>query len=139
MNPLLFGLEVKDSKAPYVTAIFAYPRKTGDCMVEEIKAHGAIGFGVTSNDKQDLAPNKNGVSNIQSFFNGNKSLEVDFKRFSFDETKHIKRYVDYEYYKSKKSKIQKLFIEKNNPLSLLKTLMTMVMLWLKTVHLLFTK
>ena len=140
MNPLLFGLEVKDSKAPYVTAVFAYPkdenatingknertelrlipRKTGDYMVEEIKAHGAIGFGVTSNDKQDLAPNKNGVSNIQSFFNGNKSLEVDFKRFSFDETKHIKRYVDYEYYKSKKSKIQKLFIEKNNPLSLFK-------------------
>ena len=69
---------------------------------------------------QDLAPNNNGVSNIQTFFNGNKSLEIDFKRFSFDETKHIKRLIDYEYFKTKKSRIQKLFIEKNNTLSLYK-------------------
>ena len=140
INPLLFGMQVKDSKAPYVSAVFAYPKddnaiingknervelrlipqKTGDYTVEEITAHGTIGFGVVSNDKQDLAPNNNGVSNIQTFFNGNKSLEVDFKRFSFEETKHIKRYVDYEYFKNKRSKIQKLFIENNNPLSLYK-------------------
>ncbi|WP_458626973.1 M23 family metallopeptidase [Winogradskyella sp. PC D3.3] len=140
LNPLLFGLEVKDSKAPFVSAVFAYPKddnatingknervplrlipqKTGDYEVEEIKAYGNIGFGVTSYDKQDLAPNTNGVSNIQTFFNGNKSLEIDFKRISFEETKHIKRLVDYEYYISKKSRIQKLFIEKNNPLSIYK-------------------
>lgn len=141
MNPMLFGMKVKDTKPPYVTAVFAYPKdknatingknkrvnlrlipqQTGDYKVEKITAHGDIGFGVVSNDKQDLAPNNNGVSNIQTLFNGNKSLEVDFKRFSFDEAKHIKRYVDYEYFKSKKSKIQKLFIESNNPLSLFKT------------------
>ncbi len=140
MNPLLFGIEVEDSTAPYVTAVFAYPKdenaiingknervplrlipqKTDDYAVEKIKAYGNIGFGVTSNDKQDLAPNNNGVSNIQTFFNGNKSLEIDFKRISFDESKHIKRLVDYEYYVRKRSKIQKLFIEKNNPLSIYK-------------------
>ncbi|MFK7832672.1 MAG: M23 family metallopeptidase [Winogradskyella sp.] len=140
INPLLFGLEVKDSKAPYVTGVFAYPKDenatingknervelrlipqtTGDYEVEKITAHGNIGFGVIANDKQDLAPNTNGLWNIQTFFNGNKSLEVAFKRFSFDETKHIKRYVDYDHYKRKKSKIQKLFIEKNNALSLFK-------------------
>lgn len=140
LNPLLFGLQVKDSKAPYVSGVFAYPKdknaiingknervplrlvpqKTGDYEVEEISAYGNIGFGVVTFDKQDLAPNTNGVSNIQTFFNGNNSLEIDFKRISFDETKHIKRLVDYEYYQSKKTKIQKLFIEKNNPLSLYK-------------------
>ncbi len=140
MNPMLFGMQVKDTKAPYVTAVFAYPKdknaiingknervqlrlipqKHGDYEVEKISAYGNIGFGVSSNDKQDLAPNNNGVSNIQTFFNGNKSLEIDFKRFSFDETKHINRLVDYEYFKRKKSRIQKLFIEKNNPLSLYK-------------------
>ncbi|WP_179352229.1 M23 family metallopeptidase [Winogradskyella vidalii] len=141
LNPLLFGFKVQDTKPPYITGVFAYPKdnnaiingknkrvnlrlipqKTGDYTVENITAHGNIGFGIVSNDKQDLAPNNNGVSNIQTFFNGNKSLEVDFKRISFDETKHIKRYVDYEYYKSKKSKIQKLFIESNNPLGIFKT------------------
>ncbi|WP_179335172.1 M23 family metallopeptidase [Winogradskyella costae] len=140
MNPLLFGMEVKDSKAPYVSGVFAYPKdenavingknervplrlipqKSGDYAVEKISAYGNIGFGVISFDKQDLAPNNNGVSNIQTFFNGNKSIEIDFKRISFDETKHIKRMVDYEYYVRKKAKIQKLFIEQNNPLSIYK-------------------
>ena len=140
MNPMLFGIDTKDSKSPFVSAVYAYPkddnalingknqrvplrlipRKDGDYDVEKITAYGNIGFGVTSYDKQDLAPNNNGVSNIQTFFNGNKSLEIDFKRFSFSETKHIKRLIDYEYFKSKKSRIQKLFIQKNNPLSLYK-------------------
>ncbi|WP_400080108.1 M23 family metallopeptidase [Winogradskyella sp. R77965] len=142
MNPMLFGIDVKDTKAPFVSAVYAYPKdenalingknervplrlipqKTGDYEVEKITAYGNIGFGITSYDKQDLAPNNNGVSNIQTFFNGNKSLEIDFKRFSFDESKHIKRLIDYEYFKSKKSRIQKLFIQKNNPLSLYKNI-----------------
>jgi hypothetical protein len=140
INPLLFGVEVKDSKAPFVSGIYAYPKdenaiingkneriplrlipkKSGDYEVEKISAYGAIGFGVTAYDKQDLAPNKNGVNNIQTFFNGSKSLEIDFRRFSFDESKHIKRLVDYEYFKTERSRIQKLFIQKNNPLSLYK-------------------
>ncbi|MDY2586879.1 M23 family metallopeptidase [Winogradskyella aquimaris] len=140
INPMLFGIDIKDSKRPFVSAVYAYPKdnhavingknervplrlipqKNGDYDVEKIRAYGQIGFGVTSYDKQDLAPNNNGVYNIQTFFNGNKSLEIDFRRFSFDETKHIKRLIDYEYLKTKRSRIQKLFIEKNNPLSLYK-------------------
>tara|TARA_B100001057_G_C22868593_1_gene957698 strand:- start:783 stop:2429 length:1647 start_codon:yes stop_codon:yes gene_type:complete len=140
INPMLFGIDIKDSKKPFVSAVYAYPKdenavingknervplrlipqQSGDYEVEKITAYGNIGFGVTSYDMQDLAPNNNGVSNIQTFFNGNKSLEIDFKRFSFDETKHIKRLIDYEYFKTKKSRIQKLFIEKNNTLSLYK-------------------
>ena len=140
INPMLFGIDIKDSRAPFVSAVYAYPKdesavingknervplrlipqNNGSYEVEKITASGNIGFGITSYDKQDLAPNNNGVSNIQTFFNGNKSLEVDFKRFSFDESKHIKRYIDYGYFKSKRSRIQKLFIEKNNPLTLFK-------------------
>ncbi|WP_422104262.1 M23 family metallopeptidase [Winogradskyella sp.] len=140
INPMLFGIDVKDTKAPFVSAVYAYPKdehavingknervplrlipqKNGSYEVEKISAYGHIGFGITSYDKQDLAPNNNGLSNIQTFFNGNKSLEIDFRRFSFDESKHIKRLIDYAYYKEKKSRIQKLFIEKNNPLSLYK-------------------
>ncbi|MCT4629455.1 M23 family metallopeptidase [Winogradskyella sp.] len=140
INPMLFGIDIKDTKQPFVSAVYAYPKdenavingknervplrlipkQNGDYEVEKITAYGNIGFGITSYDKQDLAPNNNGVSNIETFFNGNKSLEIDFKRFSFSETKHIKRLIDYDYFKTKKSRIQKLFIEKNNPLSLYK-------------------
>ncbi len=141
INPMLFGIDIKDTRRPFVSAIYAYPKndtssvngenkrvklrlipkKNGEYAVEKVKAYGEIGFGVVTYDKQDLAPNSNGVNNITTFFNGNKSLEIDFKRFSFDESKHINRLIDFEVYKTKKSRIQKLFIEKNNPLSLYKT------------------
>ena len=140
INPILFGIDVKDTKKPFVSAIYAYPKdensyingknkrvelrlikqKNGDYKVEKIKAIGAIGFGVVSYDKQDLAPNNNGVSNISSFFNGNKVFEIDFKRFSFSETKHLNRFIDFELWKTKKTRSQQLFIRKNNPLSMLK-------------------
>lgn len=140
MNPMLFGITAKDTTTPSVLGVFAYPKdenatingknervplrlipqNNGDFMVEKVTAIGNIGFGVSTHDRLDGAPNKNGVSNIQTFYNGNKSLEIDFKRFSFDESKHIKRLIDYEYYKTKKTRIQKLFVQPNNPLSLYK-------------------
>ena len=140
INPMLFGIDIKDTRAPFVSKIYAYakdensvvnhsnnkvelrliPEKNGNYTTEKIDAIGTIGFGISSNDKQDLAPNNNGLYNIQTFFNGNKNLEIDFRRFSFDESKHINRFVDYELYKTKKTSIQKLFVEKGNPLSLFK-------------------
>ena len=92
----------------------------GQYKTEQITAFGTIGFGIISTDRQDFAANKNGVYFITTSFNGSKSLEVDFKRFSFDETKHLNRYIDYSYFFETKKRIQKLFIESNNPLKLLK-------------------
>jgi len=140
INPMLFGLDVKDTKSPILTSVYAYPKdetahinnkkkrielrlipnKNGDYTTEPIEAYGAIGFGIESYDQQDLAYNKNGLSNIQSFYNGNKTFEMDFKRFSFDESKHINRFIDYEVYKEEKSRIQKLFVQSGNTLSMLK-------------------
>lgn len=138
MNPMLFGLDIKDTTAPELYELYAYPisenshidgvqkkkkirlRKQldGSFVAEAIKSYGEIGFGIVANDRQDYAPNKNGVSKIETYFNGQKSINIDFKRFSFSETKHINRFIDYAHYRAKKRKIQKLFIEKNNPLSL---------------------
>ena len=140
INPMLFGIDIKDTKRPVVSAVYAYPKdrtshvndvktkkelrlipnKNGDYSVEAIEAFGEIGFGIVSYDQQDLAYNKNGVSNIQTFFNGNKNFEMDFKRFSFDETKHLNRYIDFEIYKTEKSRVQKLFVQSGNTLSMLK-------------------
>ncbi len=140
INPMLFGLDVKDTTKPFVSGIYAYskdenshvnssinrkelrliPNGIGEYTVENIDAFGEIGFGVVSYDRQDLAPNSNGVSNIETYFNGIKNFEIDFKRFSFDESKHINRLIDFEIFKTKKSRIQKLFVQSNNPLSLYK-------------------
>ena len=138
INPMLFGIDVKDSKQPMILGLYAYtigqdshvnningktklrimPANDGDYKAETIDAYGKIGFGVVTYDQQDLAANKNGVSNIQAFYNGNKNFEIDFKRFSFSETKHLNRLIDYAHFKEEKSRIQKLFVEKNNPLSM---------------------
>ena len=140
LNPMLFGIDIKDSRKPMVLGVYAYPtdrnshvnynnnrvklrlipKQNGTFEVENVKALGKIGFGVVTYDQQDMAANKNGVSHIETSFNGNKKLEIDFKRFSFSETKHLNRLIDYEYFKTKKSRIQKLFVESNNPLSIYK-------------------
>ncbi len=142
INPMLFGVKAKDSKRPRITNVYAYPRDdqalingknevqqlrlipaaNGVYQTEKITAYGEIGFGIVSYDQQDLAPNKNGLSHIKTRFNGTDKLEVDFKRFSFSETKHLNRFIDYAVYKDKNRRIQKLFLEKNNPLSLITNL-----------------
>ncbi|ULC60857.1 M23 family metallopeptidase [Flaviramulus sp. BrNp1-15] len=139
MNPMLFGIDIKDTSNPIVRSIYAYPLneksfvnnsndkqklrliplKNGDYTVESIDAIGDIGFGIVTIDRQDLAANSNGVYNIQTFVNGSRNFEIDFKRFSFDETKHINQLIDYEHYSNNKERIQKLF-KKNSPLSLYK-------------------
>ena len=139
MNPMLFGLDIKDSSKPIVSTIYAFPLdenasvnklnskqklrliplKSGDYTTESIEAFGNIGFGIETTDRQDLAANSNGVFNIQTYLNGNQNFEVDFSVFSFDESGCINQYIDYEHYITKRERIQKLF-KKNNPLSILK-------------------
>ncbi|MBT8393593.1 MAG: M23 family metallopeptidase [Bacteroidia bacterium] len=140
INPMTFGLDIKDTKNPTIRDIFAYPLdegshinnstkrvklrliplQNGNYSVESIEALGRIGFGIHTTDRQDLAANSNGVYNIQTFLNGNKNFELEFNKFSFSETKHLNRLIDYKHYAENKERIQKLFIEKNNPLSLYK-------------------
>lgn len=140
MNPMLFGIDILDTTNPVIKAVYAYPLdeksfvnkssnkqkirliplKNGDYVTEGLNAIGNIGFGIETIDRQDLAGNSNGVYNIQTFANGNRNFEVDFKKFSFSETKHINQFIDYEHYTTIKQRIQKLF-KKNNPLSLFKS------------------
>ena len=142
INPLLFGLDVKDTTVPTIKNVYAYAfnndshinnsnerqklrlirLNNGDYTVENLEAFGKIGFAVETTDRQDLASNNNGVSSIQALFNGNLKFEIDFKRFSFSESRHLNRLIDYEHYKTKKKRIQKLFVESNNPLSMYKNL-----------------
>ena len=140
LNPMLFGINVPDTKKPSITGLFAFTKDNsahinntigrrelrltadgnGDYTTEKLIAEGDIAFGIISYDQQDQAYNKNGLYNIQTFVNGNRNFEIDFRRFSFDETRHINKLIDYGYYTEKGERIQKLFVEPKNPLSLYK-------------------
>lgn len=140
MNPMLFGIEIPDSKKPLINSVIAYPlgddarinessepiklrliaQKDGSYKTEKVYAVGRIGFGISSYDQQDGASNKNGLYNIKTTINGVEKLEVAFERFSFDETRYLNQYIDYAYWKNNKSRVQRLFVARNNPLSIFK-------------------
>ena len=139
MNPMLFGLEIPDTKDPSVTSVFAYPvsddasvnqssepvklrlikQKDGSYKTEKISAYGKIGFGIATTDQQNGAYNKNGVYRIKTTYNGKPKIDIKFEKISFDETRYLNRYIDYTYFKEHKIKIQKLFRQTNNPLSII--------------------
>jgi len=139
MNPMLFGLEIPDTKDPSVTSVLAYPmsddatvnqssepvklrlikQKDGSYKTEKISAYGKIGFGIAATDQQNGAYNKNGVYRIKTTYNGKPKIDIKFEKFSFDETRYLNRYIDYTYFKEHKIKIQKLFRQTNNPLSII--------------------
>ena len=139
MNPLLFGIQIPDSKTPIVSAVFAYSfgedahvnqsqnrtklrlikQKDGNYKTESLTAYGKIGFGITTFDQQDGASNKNGSYKINTRFNGTEKFEVLFNKFDFSETRYLNRFTDYNYYETNKSMVQKLFRQTNNPLSII--------------------
>jgi len=141
MNPLLFGIEIPDTKKPLVNSVFAYPigedaqinksqkrvklrlirQKDGSFKSENITAFGKIGFGISTDDQQNGASNKNGVYQIKTIFNGEEKFDIRYEKFSFDETRYLNRFIDYGYFKKNKQRIQKLYREKNNPLSIIQS------------------
>ncbi len=138
MNAQLFGLEVPDSRTPLVEGLYAYaldeeahvndsqarqklnliPTSNGNYTTNEVDACGEIGFGVSAVDQQDGAYNHNGVFRIDASLNGEQVFEIDFDKFSFAETRNLNRLIDYEYYQTNRKRIQKLFKNPDNPLSM---------------------
>ncbi|MDT0676324.1 M23 family metallopeptidase [Autumnicola musiva] len=138
MNPQLFGLQIQDHQKPIIDGLFVYPKgedahvnnsterqkirliplKDGSFTTEKLNACGQVGFGVSTVDQLDMAPNRNGVYKIEANLNGDQVFQLNFDQFSFSETRHLNQLIDYEYYSSNRDRIQKLFVDENNPLSL---------------------
>tara|TARA_B100001113_G_scaffold46121_1_gene32760 strand:+ start:888 stop:2570 length:1683 start_codon:yes stop_codon:yes gene_type:complete len=134
-NPLLnSNISIKDNTPPFVSELF-YTKDLYDVqnrhkierisntryLADTIKGVGKIGFGVVAFDKHDLANNKNGVSKISTYLNGNNILSISFDSISFNESKHINTFIDYAFFKNNKKRIQKLYVEDYNPLKFYKT------------------
>ncbi len=138
MNAQMFGLDVADSREPLIQGLFAYPlgddahvnnsqarqklrlipQNDGTYTTSEVEACGEIGFGISTVDQQDMAYNHNGVFKIEANLNGDKVFEINFEKFSFAETRHLNQLIDYEYYANNKSRVQKLYKNQGNPLSI---------------------
>ncbi|NJY63736.1 M23 family metallopeptidase [Salinimicrobium sp. CDJ15-81-2] len=138
MNPLMFGIDIADNRPPLVSGVYVYPlaedahvngsaerqklrlipQQDGSFQAEKLEACGDIGFGINTVDQLDAAPNQNGVFRIETSANGENMLQLNFEKFSFDETRHLNQLIDYGYYSQNNRRIQKLFVEPSNPLSI---------------------
>lgn len=143
LNPMLFGITVPDHKNPTIQNAYAYSKNDmaqvnqssknvqlvfsrqydGDLLANTIYAHGEIGFGINAYDRLDGALNRNGLYSLEMTVNGEKVFQFTLDKFSFDESRFINSYIDYERLINLKQRVQKCFInhEMNN-LSLYKKL-----------------
>ncbi|MEC8883301.1 MAG: M23 family metallopeptidase, partial [Bacteroidota bacterium] len=138
MNAQLFGIQAPDHRDPILKDLVVYTlsdsshvnqsqkrqelrftkQPDGTFLAEKIRAYGQIGFALGTIDQQDGANNSNGIYSIETSFNGEKYLEVKMDQFSFAETRYLNRMIDYELFEGDRKRVQKLFIERNNPLSI---------------------
>ena len=136
INPLInSSISVEDDRTPFFKKLFykSYERNnvfdsqtelkinkiTSSLYVSDtLKSSGKIGIGIVAFDKHNRANNSNGIFKIITSLNNQNLLKILFDSISFDKTKHINTFIDYSFFKNHKIRIQKLFIEENNPLDL---------------------
>ncbi|UZO79541.1 peptidoglycan DD-metalloendopeptidase family protein [Aquimarina sp. ERC-38] len=137
LNPLKYDLEVKDTVAPVIQNLFLYQAKGQDMALSQtpmqlnitqtdmhtyqalpVATNGKIGFGIQAFDRQNGSSNQNGVYSYQLIVNGQSVFTMEMNRFSFSETRYINQLTDYSYYQTNNDRIARLFILKNNPLSI---------------------
>lgn len=141
INPLYFGLDIKDTRRPIVSTLVAYPigdsssvnqsarpiivglslQPDGTYIAEKVNASGKIGFGIISADQDDVSWNNNGIFKVQSFLNGNPSFGYQFDTFAFDEGRYINAVIDFARYKKTQQRVQRLFMQTPFPLSIIRT------------------
>lgn len=131
INPLFFGIELKDTRNPTVSNLLAYPidensivneskrpvllslslQKDGTYLSEKVLASGKIGFGINASDMDDVSYNANGVYKTQLFSNGKPNFGYEFDQMIFDEARFVNALIDYPRYKKQHQRIQKLFMK----------------------------
>ena len=145
INPLLFGFQITDTKAPDLFGIYIYPiqghvngsknvfkitgnqkrkknrRRKRNRKLKPVLANGKIGIGFRATDGQDFTNNRNGIYETKLFLNEEQIFFAQFNAFRFEQTRYINNYIDYPFYiNSRGIRIQKAFIDGVNPLSIIK-------------------
>ncbi len=142
VNPLLFGIDVKDITMPIINMVKVYPfdkntmingknkpieiyaTRSGNSYVldkkDTIDISGNAYFGINTFDPFNGGQNVNGVYSIQLFVDSNEVYSHNLEKFSFSESRYINSLIDYKEYKQKKRRVQKSYIQPNNRLSIYK-------------------
>lgn len=87
-----------------------------------VQAWGVIGVGVKAYDLMNGTSNIYGVKHVRLFVDDSMVFSSTMNRFSFDKTRMLNSFIDFQDWRERKSFFMKSFIEPGNTLPLYKTL-----------------
>lgn len=140
MNPLYFGIKIKDYIRPAISHFAVYPMNDTSFIKHQfapfyskvqgwgeqhrlpdhqaVELYGSFAFGISVIDQHNDTPNKNGVYSIRLLQDSLVLFEVIADRFSFNETRYINSFIDYAYYQTNKKRLIKTVVDPLNNLRL---------------------
>lgn len=147
LNPLLFGLPVKDNVAPVAVTLAVYAAGEGSYVngkgtkkkiplvksgskyivqnaADSILAFGDIGFGIECYDKENLEHGKNGVYGIALLAGGKLIYKHHLERIPFEDSRYINCFVDYEEHERNGKYFQLSYLAPNNELPVYDTVVS---------------
>ena len=144
INPLFFGFDVKDTKAPSINGLRIYPINNHGVVAGQsedskfyptvfysgkyhlknnptVEVWGDIGFAVSTIDYLDDSWNKCGIYTIELFVDSNLIYKQEMDKISYSEMRFIDAHIDQEIRVKSRVDYQYSFKAKpNNPLSIYK-------------------
>ncbi len=138
VNPLKFGIIVKDNTPPKIYAMQISPLSeeshvnyTAQKVIYDVEfvngryriknnavipVFGKIGFAIEANDFFDESANKCGINSMELSVDGAILSTFEINRFSFDDSRKINSFIDYEQLIKSTRKFQRTWIEPCNSL-----------------------
>ena len=139
VNPLKFGFMIKDNTPSKIYAVQISPLSeeshvnyTSNKVIYDVEfvngkyrlrndatipVFGKIGFAIEANDFFDGSENKCGFNSMELSVDGVILSTFDINKFSFDDSRKINSYIDYEELIKSNRKFQRTWIENCNPLA----------------------
>ncbi len=125
LNPLEFGIEVKDTRKPDVRGLKWTAKDFGDMGTfkagDTIEFSRGLGIDLFTTDKQDLANNNNGVYSIEALIEGQPFFTANYRRINFSTSRFINAHINYDLYCSQGVRYTRLYELENNPLKITDT------------------
>lgn len=132
INPLRFGFKVDDLLKPSIAFLAIYSHNQGPKTERTLYENKTVNFdtidvasdfsvGIIANDLLSDGKNNNGLYSYAIFIDSSQVFNCVWDKFSFDESRFINAFIDYEYFKQSNKRIQRTYVPKNSKLSLIKT------------------
>lgn len=143
VNPLLFGLKVKDIIRPKIKGLKLYSVNHRTLINGEnadkvfqltgwgeqyklnsdsiINVSGKVSFGINTYDLANDSYNRVGVYKVQLYIDSNLVYDHDVETFAFSESRYVNSFIDYSHYIKKKERFQRSEKDPGNKLSIYNT------------------